>query len=65
VAASVTKSVYVLSQEQSAFALSANNRRVRFSQAATNAAFSFTTDALEIQAAGTRTKATIVGDLNA
>jgi hypothetical protein len=64
VAVNAKKSVYILSQEQSAFAMSTNNNRRRGIQAAPSAAFSVTSDALEIILPGTRTRITIVGDIN-
>jgi len=41
------------------------NNRVRYDEAAFSAASSLTTSAIEIKVAGTRTRATLVGDLNA
>jgi hypothetical protein len=71
VAANATKSVYVLSQEDSAFALSVAASRLRVAQAATSAAFSLTGPSAGNTALGTvsrtsaRVRVTIVGDLDA
>jgi hypothetical protein len=67
VVANAAKSVYVLSQEDAAFALAVNNNRVRTTLAAVNAAFSSEGIGSIIVApvrAVPRTTITIIGDLN-
>jgi hypothetical protein len=71
VTASGAKTVYVLSQEDSAFAMSVANRILRTSTAATSAAFSLTgpsavnTALATISRTSSRVRVTIVGDLDA
>jgi len=68
VVANAAKSVYVLSQEDAAFALAVTNRRVRTTLAAVNAAFSLpqVTGAITVASARAvpRTTITIIGNLN-